>query len=270
MVSAIVAACDSNDSPPTSSTLIDASTPKDGSPPVTSGDASGDPVDAAADARRSDAAPDATLGVCNSYPALLCNFNGICPALSGIGIGPGGYSGFQPDGGIDGSTSFYGYASDAGGGGFFTMPFREITDPNTPPPSVEHCAVTCEANIRIAAGEALPFAIVIGDDLSFNLEAVDGGFVHTAPSAAPAAHTILASNDWIRVKVHQIPPNTGSGTLWTSTLTITSSDAGTSSTTSVQTAKRGSSVQFGVSSRGSLPTPALVFVDDVTCKLSDL
>jgi hypothetical protein len=217
----------------------------------------------------SDARPDTPIerSSCAAFEALLCNFDGTCPDFAGIG-GGGGLPIFDPDGGPDGSKAIR-VDVPTGGGGYFAMPFGNPPEV-FPPPSIAHCHVTCEANLRIAVGAGLPMKVVLGHvqsvDQTFAVGVRDGGWVQqTDPDASIlAGHDASATDEWVHVTIRLSPPDDGG--VGSSEATLRVGDAST--TTTVPIDAIGTTMFFGA----QIPEgtgPAKVYVDDVTCHITE-
>jgi hypothetical protein len=200
---------------------------------------------------------------CTGFPPVLCDFDSVCPPLAFIG----GFGTGQPesaaDAGLDGSTAFRALVPD-GGAALFAMPFRELA-PGAPSPlrTIPPCGVTCEANARIAQGASGPFTIVMANEDGFRLEVEDGRLVHKTSIGPTIATTgAIVSSDWIHITVRLTPADGGA----TSEVTLLTRDAST--TTLGPITEIGAEMVFGA--QVASPTgPVEVFVDDITCRLSD-
>lgn len=227
-------------------------------PPVTDAHSIGDAPSDASDA-------NVPAAACASFAPLLCNFNGVCPPFSGMGIQPPGLSDLPADGGLDGSTAYRAYlVNDAGfaGGAYFGMPFQE-PNPNGPTPAITACRVICSANLRVASASSSTVAVVKGADDSFALSSLDGGWVLTAPDASAPLPGMPVSPDWVHA-TFVLSPSDGGGA--SSTVTLEAGDA--SATASVGVTKLGQLMRFGAFAQSGEP-PVIVYVDDVACRITD-
>jgi hypothetical protein len=259
------ASCDSNTdtaATPLSSIVVvnDAAQPQPqpratAAPVVT---AEGGAPDARSDA--SDVAP--ATAPCDSFAPLLCNFDGTCYPLSGLGFGGSGSSDIVADGGPDGSAAFRGFTIDDAGGGtaFFSMPYHAFSS-DGPDPAITGCRVTCEANVRIDQGASLTAAVVSPNRDSFRFGFREGVWVETNGADASALSAPVTAG-WSHLAV-VLAPTVGGGA--TSQITLTAADAST--VTTLPISDYGESMKFGVTTpTGS--APVVVFVDDVICQVT--
>jgi hypothetical protein len=221
----------------------------------------------------SDARPDVALAMagCAELEPLACDFNyreggTSCPPYSAF-ISGGGFPNLSSDGGVDGSGAIR-VDVPTGGGGYYGMPFQPYDV--FPLPSIAHCRVTCEANLRIAEGASLPMQVVQGDYNdgmpTFTIGVRNGVWTQEShPDAATViAQGAIATGDWVHVIV-RLSPRDGGGAISEATL-ITADDAST--TTTLPISSMGGNMRFGA----GIPWgagPAQVFIDDVICHVTE-
>lgn len=217
--------------------------------------------DAAATEAYSDASDaNAPTTPCSKFVPVLCNFDGTCPDLAAIEfVAPSGDPQTAKDAGPDGSGAFSAYVGDGGGGAFFGMPYYDFEKQQDIPVGTTFpgCQITCEANMRLAAGPASVPLIINGgeDDWGLKMGATSG----TQYAVTADASTVAIGQEWKHVRIDIAP--TGP----TSTLTITDS-TGASTTTAVPIPRMGNSIYFGAS--GSV-AGIQVYVDDIQCAITD-